>query len=48
MAFEVELVDGARLDYHEIINWYEDQEPGLGRRFYSVIKDLFQNLELHP
>jgi len=41
MAFEVELIDEARLDYHEIIDWYEKQETGLGVRFYLVMTEIF-------
>ncbi len=49
MAFEVDLLDEAKLDYQEIINnWYEDQEPGLGMRFYLAMGELFLKLELHP
>lgn len=48
MAFEVELIEEAKLDYHEIIDWYEKQETGLGLRFYLVMTEIFQKLENHP
>jgi plasmid stabilization system protein ParE len=48
MAFEVELTEEARADYYQIIDWYEKQQSGLGLRFYSLMNELFQKLELHP
>lgn len=48
MAFEVELLDGAKADYNEIIDWYEKQQAGLGMRFFLLMNEFFQKLELHP
>lgn len=48
MAFEVELIEEAKADYYEIIDWYEKQQSGLGLRFYFLMNQLFQKLELHP
>ena len=48
MAFEVTLVDEAEADYRKIIDWYENQQPGVGMRFYILMNELFQKLELHP
>ena len=48
MAFEVELHDEAELDYRKIIEWYEKQAPGLGKRFYSLMDKLLKKLEAHP
>lgn len=47
MVFELELVDEAKAEYHEIIDWYERQQKGVGNRFYSVMNELFQKPELH-
>ena len=48
MVFEVELVDAAKAEYYEIIEWYEMQQKGLGNRFYSLMNELFHKLERHP
>lgn len=48
MDFKVELVEPAEDEYHEIVNWYEDQQSGLGLRFYSEMENLFRRLEKNP
>lgn len=48
MAFEVQLLDEAKEDYYKIMNWYEQERPGLGMRFYELMNKLFQKLELSP
>jgi hypothetical protein len=48
MAFEVEMLEEAKTDYYEIIDWYEQEKSGLGLLFYRQMNSLFQKLELHP
>ena len=48
MAFEVDMLDEAKTDYNEIIDWYEQEKSGLGMRFYIQMDKLFQKLELYP
>lgn len=47
-AFEIKIEPDALLDIQGGINWYNRQQPGLGRRFYAEIKASFKKLEIYP
>lgn len=48
MAFDIKIEPEAHQDIQEGIDWYNEQQPGLGRKFYEEIKDTFKRLQTHP
>lgn len=47
MAYDVIISAEAEQDVDEII-WYEEQQTGLGIRFYSLLLERFKELKYHP
>lgn len=35
-AYKIQFLPEARLDIKEIIDWYNDQKSGLGKRFFNL------------
>lgn len=48
MAFDIKIEPEAHQDIQEGIDWYNEQQPGLGRTFYEEVKDAFKRLQTHP
>ena len=46
--FEVEFTTAAENELIEAINWYEEQQPNLGQRFYNRVKDIINLLSTDP
>ncbi|MEN8248918.1 MAG: type II toxin-antitoxin system RelE/ParE family toxin [Bacteroidota bacterium] len=48
MNFKIFLDPEAHDDIQEGIDWYNQQQSGLGKRFHSVIKKHFNTLKENP
>ncbi|MFW5657677.1 MAG: type II toxin-antitoxin system RelE/ParE family toxin [Bacteroidota bacterium] len=48
MGYKIKLDPLAKLDIDDNIDWYEQQQPGLGIRFYQNVKDAFRLIEQNP
>jgi plasmid stabilization system protein ParE len=47
-AFKIKIEPEAHQDIQEAINWYNQQQSGLGRRFHTEVKASFKKLKIHP
>ena len=47
-SFKLVIKSNAQLDLKENINWYNSQRKGLGKTFYTYIKDKTKQLQNHP
>ena len=45
MKFKVLYNPEGYIDIQESVDWYNEQQPGLGRKFYSVLKNQLRKLE---
>jgi hypothetical protein len=45
--YKIKIEPEAHLDIQEAIDWYNQQQPGLGRRFHTEVKVSFKTLETH-
>ena len=48
MAFKIKTEPEAHEDIQEGIDWYDKQQPGLGRKFHSEVKAYFKKLKINP
>ena len=48
MAFTIKIEPEARNDIQEAIDWYNEQQTGLGRVFHAVVKDHIITLQKNP
>ena len=48
MNFIVEFDIRAETEYSDAIEWYEDQESGLGSRFEESVQKLLKHIEKNP
>ena len=48
MSYKIKLDPLAKLDIDDNIDWYEQQQAGLGSRFYEHVKDTFRLIEQNP
>jgi hypothetical protein len=48
MAFELKIEPEVFLDIQEGIDWYNNQQRGLGHDFYSEVIACFKKLQQHP
>ena len=48
MAFKIKIEPEALQDIQKGINWYNEQSPGLGRKFLSEVKAYFKKLKTNP
>lgn len=48
MGFKLKLSTQAQLDIWDIIDWYENKQPGLGKRFDSDLNTLFYKIAQNP
>ena len=48
MAFKIKIEPEAYQDIQEGIDWFNEQEAGLGRRFHEEVKSTFKKLKVNP
>ena len=48
MAYDVIIPEEAERDAYEAILWYEEQQPGLGNRFYLCLPEKLEKLKDNP
>ena len=48
MPVSLLLTEKAEKDLDDAYNWYEDQEPGLGKEFIRCIDDKIAKINRHP
>ncbi len=48
MAFKIKIEPEAYQDIQEGIDWYNRQQPGLGRKFHAELKTSFKKLKTNP
>lgn len=48
MSYKIKLDPLAKLDIDDNIDWYNQQQPDLGSRFYEHLKDAFRIIEQNP
>jgi toxin ParE1/3/4 len=48
MTFKIKVDPEALDDIQENINWYNSQQPGLGKRFHKEVKSYFNKLKSNP
>ena len=48
MSYKIILDPFSKLDIDDNIDWYEQQQPGLGSRFYEHVKETFGWIQQNP
>ncbi|WP_209328778.1 type II toxin-antitoxin system RelE/ParE family toxin [Lunatimonas salinarum] len=48
MSYKIKLLQEARLDIKEIIAWYNEEKPELGKRFYESLKSRLNYIRKYP
>lgn len=48
MAFKIRIEPEAHEDIQEGIQWYNEQKPGLGKKFHTQVKSYFNKLKTNP
>jgi mRNA-degrading endonuclease RelE of RelBE toxin-antitoxin system len=48
MSFTIQIEPEVKSDIQRGIGWYNKQQPGLGEKFHSAIKEQFKYLEQNP
>ena len=48
MVFKIEIEPEAHQDIQEGIDWYNEQQAGLGRSFHAEVKTTFKKLKSNP
>src|SRR5690606_1209920 len=48
MSYKIKLLREASLDIKEIIEWYNEEKPGLGKRFYGSLKSRLNYIRKYP
>ena len=48
MAYDIEYLPKAQVEYLEAYLWYEEQLPGLGNRFEKAIERKLNRISKHP
>jgi hypothetical protein len=48
MSFKIKIESDAKLDIQQAINWYNKQQIGLGKKFYSVLMKHIEGLKKNP
>jgi hypothetical protein len=48
MAYTLKIEPVVFIDIQEAIDWYNQQQKGLGRRFHAAVKKQFQLLKKRP
>ena len=48
MSFTIKIEPEALEDIQESIDWYNEQQPGLGHEFHSDVKATFKKIKSNP
>ena len=48
MIYKVKIEPESRQDIQEIVNWYNEQQKGLGKKFHNEVKVYLKHLEFNP
>ena len=48
MKYKIQIEPEVQLDIQDAAAWYNSQQKGLGRRFYSEVKKHFKHLTTNP
>ncbi|MGV8137015.1 MAG: hypothetical protein AB2L20_17525 [Mangrovibacterium sp.] len=48
MRFRIKIEPEAHLDIQEGIDWYNEQQSGLGRKFHFEVKVFIEKLKINP
>ncbi|MCB0431353.1 MAG: type II toxin-antitoxin system RelE/ParE family toxin [Flavobacteriales bacterium] len=48
MSFKIKIEQDAHSDIQHAIDWYNQQQPGLGRKFHAQVKTSFSKLRTNP
>lgn len=48
MAYKVKIDVDAHLNIQEGVDWYNEQSPGLGRKFHAEVRSSFNILKVNP
>lgn len=48
MSFKIKIETDAKLDIQQAISWYNKQQKGLGKKFYSVLMKHIEGLKKNP
>lgn len=48
MSYKIKLLQETRLDIKEIMQFYDEENPGLGKRFYESLKSRFNYIQKYP
>ena len=48
MKYKIKIEPEANQDIQETINWYNERQKGLGRKFHNEIKNYFKHLKFNP
>lgn len=48
MQYKIQFKGSAKLDILEAVNYYNSKQKGLGKYFYSKIKEAIKELQLNP
>jgi len=48
MVFKIVITHKAQIDINEGIEWYDEQVPELGKRFFQTIQANFKTLCIDP
>ncbi|MFD2035642.1 type II toxin-antitoxin system RelE/ParE family toxin [Belliella marina] len=48
MTFKVKFTPAAKLDIDDVIEWYDGQKRGLGRKFYIHLKSKVNYIQNYP
>lgn len=48
MAYKIKIESVAKLDIQDTIDWYNEQQKGLGRKFHTSILKHIESLKINP
>ena len=48
MTFEIKFLPAALEDLQAVIKWYENESPGLGKRFFVNFQNQLESIRLSP
>lgn len=48
MNFSVDILDAAKTDIRNAFDWYEQKQPGLGKRFIQAVRAKFRYIQHNP
>ncbi|MEI6047671.1 MAG: type II toxin-antitoxin system RelE/ParE family toxin [Bacteroidota bacterium] len=48
MAYKISINPTARIDIIQAIDWYNEQQPNLGFRFYKYTRTTLKNIQKNP